>query len=122
MTRNSRGIALLIIMLAAATSLGVRQAHAGNSYPTAETVDYVLACMAAEGNDRVALLKCSCNIDHVAQQLPFADYEKAETALSMQAGGALGGRVGLFRDPPELKAVIARLRQAQAEASRQCAG
>lgn len=122
MTRNSRGIALLIIMLAAATSLGARQAHAGNSYPTAETVDYVLACMAAEGNDRVALLKCSCNIDHVAQQLPFADYEKAETALSMQAGGALGGRVGLFRDPPELKAVIARLRQAQAEASRQCAG
>ncbi|HZB91579.1 MAG TPA: hypothetical protein VE397_09070 [Stellaceae bacterium] len=122
MSRNSRGLAALTIMLAAAAPLGARPAHAGNSYPTAETVDYVLGCMAAEGNSRVALLKCSCSIDHVAQQLPFSEYEKAETALSMQAGGALGGRVGLFRDPPELKAAIARLHEVQAEASRQCSG
>jgi hypothetical protein len=38
----------------------------------------------------------------------------------MQAGGGLGGRVGEFRDPPEIKKVIDELHQAQAEANLQC--
>jgi hypothetical protein len=32
----------------------------------------------------------------------------------------VGGRVGLFRDPPEIKQVIEQLRQAQAEANLRC--
>lgn len=97
-------------------------AAAANGYPTAETVDYVLGCMAANGNSREALNKCSCSIDFIAARLPFSQYETAETALSLQAGGGLGGRVGLFRDPPEIKQAIEQLRQAQAEASLQCSG
>src|SRR5258708_450291 len=93
---------------------------AANNYPTAEVADYVLGCMAANGNTREALLKCSCSIDAIAELVPFPQYEKAETALSLQAGGGVGGRVGLFKDPPELKAAIEQLRQAQAEASLQC--
>jgi hypothetical protein len=38
----------------------------------------------------------------------------------MQAGGGLGGMAGLFRSPPEIKAVIKELRQAQAEANLKC--
>lgn len=97
-------------------------AAAANDYPTAETVDYVLGCMAANGNSREALLKCSCSIDLIAKHLPFAQYETAETALSLQAGGGVGGRVGLFRDPPEIKQAIERLRQVQAEANLRCFG
>jgi len=52
--------------------------------------------------------------------MPYDDYEKAETALSLQIGGGVGGRVGLFRDPPEIKAVLERLREAQAEANLTC--
>lgn len=95
-------------------------AAAGNDYPTSETADYVLGCMAANGNTREALLKCSCSIDFIAKRLPFAQYEKAETALSLQLGGGVGGRVGLFRDPPEIKEAIEQLRQIQAEATLQC--
>jgi hypothetical protein len=95
---------------------------AANDYPTAETADYVIGCMAANGNTHEALLKCSCSIDFIAKHLPFSQYEKAETALGLQAGGGLGGRVALFRDPPELKQAIDQLRQAQAQADLQCSG
>jgi hypothetical protein len=91
-----------------------------NDYPTAARADYVLGCMAANGNTREALLKCSCAIDTVAGLMPYSHYEKAETALSLQLGGGVGGRVGLFRDPPQIKAVIEELRRAQAEANLQC--
>jgi hypothetical protein len=91
-----------------------------NDYPTATRADYVLGCMAANGNTREALLKCSCAIDTIAGLMPYSHYEKAETALSLQLGGGVGGRVGLFRDPPQIKAVIEELRRTQAEANLQC--
>ena len=107
-------IAAMIAMIA--------PAMAGNDYPTSETADYVLGCMAANGNTREALLKCSCSIDYIAKRLSFAQYEKAETAPSLQLGGGVGGRVALFRDPPEIKEAIEQLRQIQAEATLQCFG
>ncbi|HUN45937.1 MAG TPA: hypothetical protein VMU85_05435 [Stellaceae bacterium] len=91
-----------------------------NDYPTSARADYVLGCMAANGNTREALFQCSCAIDSIAGTLPYSDYEKAETALSLQQGGGVGGRVGEFRDPPEVKAVLERLREAQAEANLTC--
>ena len=91
-----------------------------NDYPTSTRADYVIGCMAANGNTREALLKCSCSIDTIASLMPYAHYEQAETALSLQSGGGVGGRVGLFRDPPQIKAVIEELRKAQAEANLQC--
>src|SRR5712692_8123662 len=102
------------------TAAGAASAPPANDYPTATRADYVLGCMAANGNTREALLQCSCAIDTIAGLLPHADYEMAETALSLQVGGGVGGRVGLFRDPPEIKDVLERLREAQAEANLTC--
>lgn len=107
--------AIVVLALTAATA----EADS-NDYPTAERADFVVACMAANGNTREALLKCSCAIDTIAGLMPYSRYEQAETALSLQAGGGVGGRVGLFRDPPQIKAVIEELRRAQAEANLQC--
>jgi hypothetical protein len=91
-----------------------------NDYPTSARADYVIGCIATNGNSREALLKCSCAIDTIAGIMPYSQYEQAETALSLQAGGGVGGRVGLFRDPPQIKAVIEELRRAQAEANLRC--
>ncbi len=102
-----------------ALAAGTDRAKA-NDYPTAARADYVIGCMASNGNTREALLKCSCAIDTIAGLMPYSRYEHAETALSLQAGGGVGGRVGLFRDPPQIKAVIEELRRAQAEANLQC--
>ena len=108
-------IGLLVLSLAA----GPVQA-ADNDYPTSARADYVIGCMAANGNTHEALLKCSCAIDTIASLMPYSHYEQAETALSLQAGGGVGGRVGLFRDPPQIKAVIEELHRSQAEANLQC--
>ena len=108
-------IGLLMLALAA----GSVPAEA-DDYPTSARADYVIGCMAANGNTREALLKCSCAIDTIASLMPYSHYEQAETALSLQAGGGVGGRVGLFRDPPQIKAVIEELHRAQAEANLQC--
>jgi hypothetical protein len=108
-------IALVLLGLAAGPG------RAGsNDYPTAARADYVMGCMAANGNTREALLKCSCAIDTIAALMPYSRYEQAETALGLQAGGGVGGRVALFRDPPQIKAAIEELRKAQAEANLQC--
>jgi len=90
-----------------------------HDYPTAVRADYVLGCMASNGNTRIALEKCSCAIDAIAEQLPLSRYEEAETALRMQAA-PMGERGALFRDPPEIRRVIEELRQAQAEATLRC--
>jgi len=104
-----------------ALALAAGPVHAEeNDYPTAARVDYVIGCMAANGNTREALLKCSCAIDTIAGLIPYSHYEQADTALGLQAGGGVGGRVGLFRDPPQIKAVIEELHRAQAEANLQC--
>src|SRR5262249_58467589 len=108
-------IGLLVLTLAAGPSYG-----AGNDYPTSTRADYVIGCMAANGNTHEALLKCSCAIDTIASLMPYSHYEQAETALSLQAGGGVVGRVGPFRDPPQIKSVIEELRRAQAEANLQC--
>jgi hypothetical protein len=103
MSAMTNGKVIAVALLAVITAAAPAKA---NDYPTAEVADYVLGCMAANGNSRETLL--------------FSQYEKAETALSLQAGGGVGGRVGLFKDPPELKAAIEQLHQAQAEANLQC--
>ena len=108
-------IGLLVLSLA-----GGPVHAADNDYPTSARADYVIGCMAANGNTHEALLKCSCAIDTIASLMPYSHYEQAETALSLQAGGGVGGRVGLFRDPPQIKAVIEELHRAQAEANLQC--
>src|SRR3954469_14227347 len=108
---------LIVPLLAAAMAAQAEDTVPPNDYPTTARADYVLGCMAANGNTREALFQCSCAIDTIAGQLPYDDYERAETALSLQVGGGVGGRVGLFRDPPEIKSVLERLREAQAEAN-----
>jgi hypothetical protein len=105
--------------VAAATQLAAVAGASTNDFPTAARADYVIGCMAANGNTRQALERCSCSLDAIAEQMPFARYEAAETALRMQAGN-LGERATVFRDPPQVRALIEELRRAQAEATLRC--
>jgi hypothetical protein len=109
-----RGLPLL-----AAALLGAAATAAANDYPTVARADYVLGCMAANGNTRLALERCACSLDAIAEQLPYSRYEEAATALQMQAGN-LGERGAMFRDPPGIRAAIEDLRRAQAEATLRC--
>ena len=110
-----RAVASLVALLVG----GAQRGAAANDFPTAARADYVLGCMAANGNTRLALERCACSIDAIAEQMPYARYEAADTALRMQAGN-LGERSAVFRDPPGVRAAVEDLRRAQAEATLRC--
>lgn len=110
----------MAIGLAAVLAPPLAAAGDSNDYPTYARADYVIGCMAANGNTRESLFKCSCALDVIASLMPYSRYEEAETALSLQQGGGVGGRVGLFRDPPVIKQLLEELHRAQAEANLQC--
>ncbi|WP_424931028.1 hypothetical protein [Amaricoccus macauensis] len=89
-----------------------------NDYPTEARADYVFGCMAANGQTRIMLSKCSCSIDRIASILPYEKYVEAETVLSLQQVG--GERMSMFKGPQMNQAFVADLRRAQAEAEILC--
>ena len=123
------GVAVVLLMTAgadAATTTSQTPAveraptkpAATNDYPTADRADYVIGCMAANGNTQEALMKCACAIDTIAATMPYKDYEEAKTALSLQVEG--GPRMSIFAHTPQMQTLIQNLHQAQAEANIQC--
>lgn len=103
--------------LAMMVAAGAHRA-AANDYPTADRADYVIGCMAANGNTQEALTKCACAIDAIAGLMPYKDYEDAKTALSLQVEG--GPRMSVFAHTPQMQTLIQTLNRAQAEANIQC--
>jgi hypothetical protein len=93
-------------------------AFAANDYPTAARVDYVLACMASNGQDYITMERCSCSIDAIAETIPFEDYERIETILRMREGR--GELALLFRTAPVLEEQVQAFKQAQVEADLRC--
>jgi hypothetical protein len=89
-----------------------------NAYPTEVTADYVIGCMAANGQTQDSLRRCSCSIDAIASALPYEQYERADTVLRMRQVG--GEAAGMFRDVAQLRDVVDQLREAQVEADFRC--
>lgn len=116
--RRSRAAFALAASLGAAVLGPARAQTVGSDYPTAERADYVFGCMAANGQTRESLEKCSCSIDTIATLLPFNEYEEAETVLRMNK--IAGQSSELFRSSGDLKDKVSNLRRAQAEAEIKC--
>jgi hypothetical protein len=109
-------LALLILAIGAVNS-SVRSDDL-NDYPTSARVDYVFACMKANGETQHSLEQCSCSIDIIASIIPYDRYVTAETVLRMaQVPGNLGGE---FRSTEQAKTAVDGLRRAQAEAEVRC--
>ena len=94
-----------------------QQAHA-NTYPTEIVADYVIGCMAANGETQDVLRRCSCSIDTVASILPYDTYERADTIIRM--AGVSGDNTAMFREMTMLKNIVDQLRLAQIEADFRC--
>ena len=115
------GVALLAAGVSTANvrAAGLIVRTAGlNDYPTSARVDYVFACMKANGETQVSLQKCSCSIDVIASLLSYDRYVTAQTVVSMsQVPGNLGAE---FRSTEIAHAALEDLRRAQAEAEIRC--
>ena len=109
----------LSVLLAAVLLAGPAVAQVvPNDYPTDARAEYVFACMAVNGQTQDVLRRCSCSVDTIASILPYDDYVSAETVLRMRFGGGEAG--ALFRGSPAMRAIVADLRRAQAEAEMLC--
>ncbi len=116
-----RAIQTVCATVCAATLMGAA-AHAvqlpANDYPTYARADYVFACMQVNGQTREVLEKCSCSIDAIAAVLPFAQYEEAETIMSVRQRG--GENVSMFNNYPPFLEMVKNLKRAQVEAELRC--
>ena len=122
---TARAGALAAAMAALAGGAGAQPASPGTpatsraaDYPTVAVADYVMGCMAANGEGRDTLERCACSIDVIGTLLPYEAYEEAETFLSL--GLVTGERGVLFRTSEASKEAVDRLREAQIEAELRC--
>jgi hypothetical protein len=99
-------------------SLAAVQHAEANVYPTEVVADYVIGCMAANGETQDMLRRCSCSIDAVASIVPYDTYEQAETIIRMS--NVAGANTDVFRNTSMLKKVVDQLRLAQIEADFRC--
>ena len=114
-------IRMLVKHVALATALTVAPALAAesdNDYPTEARADYIFGCMAANGQSRETLTRCSCSLDALASILPFDKYEQANTILSLRQG--IGQRATNFKGTKVFDDTVADLKRAQAEAEIRC--
>lgn len=89
-----------------------------NDFPTAARVDYVIGCMAANGQDQIVMAKCACSIDYIAERMSFAEYTEIETIKRMRL--VPGERAGAFRDVPGVRDKMDLFQLLQVEADLQC--
>ena len=110
----------LIALFVAALPLraAVAAENGASDYPTNARADYVFGCMAANGQTREALERCSCSLDIIASILPYERYVQAETVLTMRQG--VGRQASMFRNAKMFDDIVADLRLAQAEAEIRC--
>ena len=114
LARAGAALACLAALAGAARAEGSE-----NDYPTDARVDYVFGCMAANGQTREAMEKCSCSLDALAAILPYDKYVQASTILSMRQGAG-GQRQNAFKSTKVFDDKVADLRRAQAEAEIRC--
>ena len=110
MTRSAVFIAALLA--------GIGPARAEDGYPTTARVDYVLGCMAANGQTQEMMRKCACSIDEIAGHLPYDKSVAVETARVMQ--DMPGERASVMRGAAWLKDLQEEFRQIQVAADLKC--
>ena len=91
---------------------------ASTDYPTEVVADYVIGCMASNGESQDMLRRCSCSIDAVSSIIPYDLYEKADTVIRMRQES--GDMVAVFRSVKSLDDAVKQLRLAQIEADFRC--
>jgi hypothetical protein len=91
---------------------------AGNDYPTEASVNYVLGCMAANGQSRLVMRKCACSIDYIAGRMSYDDYVAVETVQRMRLQG--GERTSIFRDSETVNSLVDDFRRLQVQADLEC--
>lgn len=116
--RNIRTACIAALLLAGPAAASAEDCATDDSYPTTAIADYVLGCMAANGNTFESLHQCSCSIDYIRERISYADYERTQTVMQVQQDR---GQRGIFyRDSSWAKNRVDALQKVQAESTLRC--
>ena len=86
--------------------------------PTNEKVEYVFACMQGNENSQAYVVKCSCSIDYIEEQMTYEDYVQAETIMSLKQ--IYGEKSLLFKNTPNAMKIYSNMQNILAEAEMEC--
>jgi hypothetical protein len=86
--------------------------------PTNEKVEYVFACMQGNEDSQAYLVKCSCSIDYIDEQMTYEDYVQAETIMSLRQ--IYGEKSLLFKNTPNAMEITSNMQNLLAEAEMEC--
>lgn len=90
-----------------------------NDFPTLTRVEYVLSCMQEKGGRNYDnLYHCVCAADRIAEKIPHEEFLQAQTFETNK--NLAGERGGLFRDPPQAKALREKLKTISDDAIAAC--
>lgn len=107
-------------LFALALCMGARDAGAETAYPTVTRAEYVLACLASNGDSRDNMFRCACAIDYIASEISLTEYDQVETILRMR--DVPGERTGMFRDVPWINQTLNKSDAVERKASTACFG
>ena len=86
--------------------------------PTNEKVEYVFACMQGNEDSQAYIVKCSCSIDYIDEQMSYEEYVEAETIMSLRQ--IYGEKSLLFKNTPNAIKIYSNMQNILAEAEMEC--
>ena len=86
--------------------------------PTNEKVEYVFACMQGNEDSQAYIVKCSCSIDYIDEQMTYEEYVEAETIMSLRQ--IYGEKSLLFKTTPNAIDIYSNIQNILAEAEMEC--
>ena len=86
--------------------------------PTNEKVEYVFACMQGNENSQAYIVKCSCSIDYIDEQMTYEEYVEAETVMSLRQ--MYGEKSLMFKNTPNAMEIFSNMQNILAEAEMEC--
>ena len=86
--------------------------------PTNEKVEYVFACMQGNENSQAYIVKCSCSIDYIDEQMTYDEYVNAETIMSLKQ--VYGEKSLMFKNTPNAMEILSTMQNILAEAEMEC--
>ena len=86
--------------------------------PTNEKVEYVFACMQGNEDSQAYLVKCSCSIDYIDEQMTYEEYVEAETIMSLRQ--IYGEKSLLFKNTPNAMEITSNMQNLLAAPEMAC--
>ena len=109
-----RALPIALLSLLLLPSVG-----AANDFPTQARVEFVLGCMNEQGGQSYDnLYKCVCVVDAIAGEMSHEEFAQAQVFSQLRS--TAGERGGVFRDPPQARALVDQLAAALERARAQC--